>query len=99
MTMKPETIAQLHSQFEQIVKTDTEGGTEFWMARDLQNLLGYSEWRNFLLVIEKAKIACKGSKQTVLDHFVDVNKMVSLVRAENNQLTHSSPLSPDHIHP
>ena len=45
-------------------------------ARVLQTLWGYSEWRNFLLVIVKAKIACQKAGQPPDDHFVDVNKMV-----------------------
>jgi DNA-damage-inducible protein D len=62
----------------EIVKTDTETGAEFWMARDLQNLLGYSKWENFLDVIEKAKTACQNSTQPVSDHFLNVRKMASL---------------------
>lgn len=56
----------------------TEQGVEFWFARDLQKPLGYTEWRNFLLVIRKAKVACKNAGQEVGDHFVDVNKMVAI---------------------
>ncbi len=56
----------------------TSGGVEFWMARDLQHLLGYTEWRNFTLVITKSKTACELSKQQINDHFVDVNKMVAI---------------------
>ena len=74
--MKKEIISQLHSSFELAVH-ETEG-VEFWFARDLQLLLGYNEWRNFLKVIDKARIACETSKQKVLDHFVDVNKMVDV---------------------
>ncbi|OGN65850.1 MAG: hypothetical protein A2888_03350 [Chlamydiae bacterium RIFCSPLOWO2_01_FULL_28_7] len=48
------------------------------MARDLQKLLEYNEWRNFLNVIEKAKIACQNSGQIINNHFGDVNKMVKL---------------------
>ncbi|MGY3189250.1 DNA-damage-inducible protein D [Lysinibacillus sp. TE18511] len=44
----------------------------------MQQILQYKEWRNFLKVIEKAKIACESSNQNVLDHFVGVNKMVQL---------------------
>lgn len=55
-----------------------EGGVEFWFARDLQILLGYHDLRNFMNVIEKAKESCKNSGFGVLDHFVDVTKMVSL---------------------
>ncbi len=74
--MKNEIISQLHNSFESAVnETD---GVEYWFARDLQFLLGYNEWRNFLKVIDKAKIACETSKQKVLDHFVDVNKMVDV---------------------
>jgi DNA-damage-inducible protein D len=44
----------------------------------LQILLGYAQWRNFLLVIEKAKIACTNAKQEVIDHFAEVSKMVEV---------------------
>ena len=74
--MKKEIISQLHSSFELAVH-ETEG-VEYWFARDLQLLLGYNEWRNFLKVIDKAKRACEGSNQSVSDHFVDVNKMVDV---------------------
>lgn len=50
---------------------------EFWYARELQLALEYKEWRNFIKVINKAKMACEGSEVAVSDHFVDVNKMVS----------------------
>jgi DNA-damage-inducible protein D len=56
----------------------TENGVEYWLARDLQVLLGYSEWRNFVTVIDKAKTACEGSGHVIGDHFVDVNKMILL---------------------
>lgn len=56
----------------------TENGVEYWLARDLQFLLGYAKWDNFLTVIAKAKIACEVSGHTVADHFADVGKMVEL---------------------
>ena len=56
----------------------TESEVEYWLARDLQILLGYTEWRNFLKVIDKAETACEGSGHGISDHFVDVNKMVDL---------------------
>ena len=74
--MKREIISQLHSSFELAVnETD---GVAYWFARDLQKLLGYNEWRNFLKVIDKAKTAATNAKQEIQDHFVDVNKMVDL---------------------
>ena len=71
-------IQTLTSTFEAHAQ-QTEGGTEFWLARDLQYLLGYAEWRNFSnTVISKAKIACELSGHAVADHFVDVNKMIAM---------------------
>lgn len=74
--MKKDLILMLHNNFER-ASQNTEG-IEFWFARDLQILLGYTQWRNFLLVIEKAKFACINAKQNVLDHFADGSKMVEL---------------------
>ncbi len=56
------------------------------MARDLQKLLDYTDWRNFLLVVEKAKTACFNSRQSIADHFVDVNKMVKLGSGSERQV-------------
>src|SRR4030043_828075 len=76
--MKKEIIVRLHGSFEKSVHKDTDTGTEFWFARDLQNLLGYSKWENFAKVIEKAKTACKNARYEPADHFLDIRKMVSL---------------------
>ncbi len=76
--MKRETIIRLHSNFEHSLHKDTDIGTEFWLARDLQNLLGYARWENFARVIEKAKTACKNAGFEMGDHFLDITKMVSL---------------------
>lgn len=56
----------------------TEDGVEYWLARDLQHLLGYSKWENFQAVIAKAKTSCEVSGHTVEDHFPDVRKMVKI---------------------
>jgi DNA-damage-inducible protein D len=74
--MKKEIISRLHSGFELAINKND--GVEFWYARDLQILLGYTQWRNFLLVIDKAKIACINADQQALDHFADVSKMVDV---------------------
>lgn len=73
--MKNELIKSLTTEFEDYSQK-TEAGIEFWFARDIQHLLGYSEWRNFNKVILKAKTSCEITGHLVLDHFVDVNKMV-----------------------
>lgn len=75
--MKLETVESLTNSFEDF-SHKTEEDIEFWLARDLQQLLGYSEWRNFYNVIIKAKTSCEVSDNSVSDHFVDVNKMVTL---------------------
>ena len=75
--MQSDAINTLTTTFEAHAQ-QTENGVEFWLARDLQHLLGYSEWRNFTAVITKAKTACEVSGHDIPDHFVDVNKMVEL---------------------
>jgi DNA-damage-inducible protein D len=75
--MKTELVQSLTSNFEACAQR-SDSGVEFWLARDIQHLLGYSEWRNFLTVINKGKTACEVSGHIVADHFVDVNKMVDL---------------------
>lgn len=63
--------------FESIKHVD-ENGIEFWTSRGLYKILEYIEYRNFLPVIEKAKIACKNSGQMTENHFVDINEMVNI---------------------
>ena len=69
-----EVIEKLSKSFEE--SAHSEQGIEYWMARDLQDLLEYDKWANFLNVIEKAKIACQNSSGMVTDHFADVGKIV-----------------------
>jgi DNA-damage-inducible protein D len=75
--MQSELIHTLTSTFEAHAQ-QTDTGTEYWLARDIQHLLGYGEWRNFSAVIIKAKTACEVSQHQPSDHFVDVSKMVEL---------------------
>ncbi|WP_321505847.1 DNA damage-inducible protein D [uncultured Methanoregula sp.] len=74
--MRSEIVQRLHKNFEEFVHE--KDGVEYWFARDLQGLLGYTEWRNFLNVIEKAQESCKNSNNAIFDHFVDVNKLILL---------------------
>lgn len=75
--IEKELIHSLTKNFEDFANT-TDDNIEFWLARDLQHLLGYAEWRNFQNAISKAKTACEVSAQNISDHFVDVNKMVEI---------------------
>lgn len=60
--------------FESIRNID-ENGNEFWYARELQKVLEYKEWRNFLKVLKKAKEACENSGFNVDEQLVEVNKL------------------------
>jgi DNA-damage-inducible protein D len=74
--MEKETIVKLNKSFEE--SAYEQDGVEYWLARELQELLGYSDWRNFLNAVDKAKESCKTTGEAVLDHFVDVTKMVKI---------------------
>ncbi len=74
--MEKETIIKLNKSFEE--SAYEEDGIEYWLARELQILLGYSDWRNFINAVEKAKESCKTIGEAVLDHFVDVTKMIEI---------------------
>lgn len=75
--MKKEVVVKLHASFEESVQKD-EDGSEYWLARDLQELLGYARWENFTKVIDKASAACLVSGYNPHDHFLDVRKMIDL---------------------
>jgi len=75
--MKKEIIKTLTKDFETYANK-TANDIEFWFARDLQHLLGYAKWDNFIRVISKAKTACETAGHEVADHFADVGKMVSI---------------------
>jgi hypothetical protein len=72
--MKKELINQLHSSFEGASQSDH--GVEFWYAREIQRLLGYEDWKNFVKVIEKAK--------------EDVKKIDRKIKSESKKLPKSA---------
>jgi len=75
--MEAQQIQALTATFEGHAQL-TENGVEYWLARDLQHLLGYSKWDNFQSVISKARTACEISGHVIADHFADVGKMIEL---------------------
>ena len=83
--MKTGIIQSLTDTFEGHAQR-TEQGVEYWLARDLQHLLGYAEWRNFGTVLSKAKTACELSGHPVPDHFVDVNKTIAMPKGAEKEV-------------
>lgn len=76
--MKHSDLIKLKSQFDSILNVVEESNINYWYARDLMTQLGYTEWRNFTAVIEKAIMSCRNAGIDAGNHFVDVNKMVDL---------------------
>lgn len=69
-------IEKLNERFEEYAYE--QDGIDYWLARELQELLGYVDWRNFSNAINKAKESCEATGEAISDHFVDVNKMVKI---------------------
>lgn len=82
--MKKEQIQALFRQFESACYDYK--GIECWSARELQNILGYTKWDNFLNVVEKAKKACENAGASITDHFADIGKMVQLGSGSERQI-------------
>lgn len=81
MIMDIQKIQQYKSAFDAITKSvkDEDGNTiEVWYARELQTVLGYSRWENFVVAIGRAMESCKTLGISIDDHFREVKKMVSL---------------------
>lgn len=84
--MKKEIIQSLVNNFESYVNK-TDEGIEFWLARDLQQLLGYDKWDNFVKVISKAKIACENTGNNTSDHFADVGKTIQMPKGAQKEVS------------
>jgi DNA-damage-inducible protein D len=69
--------AEEYKTFESI-KHVRDNGTEFWYARELDEVLEYVQWRNFQKVIDRAVLACKNSGFEVADHFAEVSKTIEM---------------------
>lgn len=82
--MKQELIQRLHHDFEQRAYQDQE--VEYWLARDLQELLEYVKWDKFTRVLEKAQKACENAQNNVQDHFLQVGKMIRLGKGAEREI-------------
>ena len=83
-------VTKVHiSPFEQIRRTN-DAGNEYWSSRDFAQVLGYSDYRNFEQVINKARTACFNSGQRIDDHIVDVTDMIQVPGTKMNDITNSA---------
>lgn len=75
-------ISQLKSIFDEIGhfinNEDDSEQVEIWFARELQEILGYARWENFIVAINRAVDSCKTQNINIDDHFREVTKMVEL---------------------
>ncbi len=80
--MDKNSILQYKNQFDSIThhieSEDAKEKIEVWFARELQIILGYARWENFLVAIHRAVASCKSQQINVDDHFREVTKMVEL---------------------
>lgn len=65
---------------------DDENEIEFWYARDLQKVFGYSEWRNFEVAIKRAMVSAETSNVADGNHFVEVNKMIEVGKGGQREI-------------
>ena len=70
-------IEQIKKEFDNAIQITEDEQVEFWYARDLMKLLGYTEWRNFENAVKRAIISCETSNIQSNDHFVEVNKLIT----------------------
>lgn len=82
--MKKELIADLLRQFESACYEMK--GVECWSARDLQSILGYSRWENFINALERAKKSCEAAGEMVSNHFRDITKMIELAKGAQREI-------------
>jgi DNA-damage-inducible protein D len=75
--MTKETLKSESTLFEKIKRLD-DNGNEYWTSRDMAKVLEYSEYRHFIPVIDKSKVACKNSNHNVNDHFEDSLEMIEI---------------------
>ena len=81
--MSDKNLVPMGSKSFEDLKKVNEYGAEYWSAREIQPLLGYTQWRRFEDAIKRALTSCKQSGNTVENHFADAGKMVELGRVKS----------------
>ena len=84
--MDSKKIEQIKQQFDDVIQITENVNVEFWYARDLMSLLGYSRWENFEKTISRAIESCETSQIEVIDHFCEVTKMIIVGKGAKRQV-------------
>lgn len=79
-------ITTLKNSFDTVACRIEGENTEYWSARDLQNLLGYARWENFLEAIKRAIVSCETTGFDVSDHFREVTKMIEVGKGAKREI-------------
>ena len=89
--MDKKIIMQYKASFDSIVQyiesDDAKEQIEVWFARELQSILGYARWENFLVAIHRAMDSCKSQNISVDDHFRDLTKMISIGKGGKREVS------------
>lgn len=83
--MEKQLILRLKIDFDGISHT-TEDGTEYWLARELQNVLGYVRWENFFEAIKRAAFSCENAGNVVDNHFREVTKTIAMPKGAHKEI-------------
>ena len=78
--MKRETFQGLKEQLDELTRRIDDVDVEFWFARELMTVLGYSRWENFLVAVHRAITSCESTGYNPDDHFRGVTKMIPLAK-------------------
>ena len=78
--MKRETFQGLKDQLDELTRRIDDVDVEFWFARELMTVLGYSRWENFLVALHRAITSCESTGYNPDDHFRGVTKMIPLAK-------------------
>jgi hypothetical protein len=89
--MDKQRIIQYQSDFDKIAhfinNEDNSEQVEVWFARELQTLLGYTRWENFIIAIQRAVISCNTQSINADDHFRDLTKMIEIGKGGKREVT------------
>jgi len=85
--MSDKNLVPMGSKSFEDLKEVNEYGAEYWSAREIQPLLGYTQWRRFEDAINRALTSCKQSGNINVNHFDGAGKMVDIGSGSSREVT------------